>query len=103
MGLDHIIAYDFYTSHMLLGNHNAFNKSYAEYIVKGDRNDIVDKRLTHSGPLDKDGSCPWYRGPHPSTEADKLTRESGTALLPDGLLGTFSASLIPINDMSADR
>lgn len=88
---------------MLLGNHNAFNKSYAENIVKGDRNDIVDKRLTHSGPLDIDGSCPWCRGPHLSTEAEKLTGESDTALLLDGLLGTFSASLIPINDMSADR
>lgn len=80
-----------------LGNHNAFSKSYAEYLVKGDRNDAVDKRHTHSGPLDKDGSCPWCRGPHPSAEADKLTRESGTALLPDGLLGTFSASLISLS------
>lgn len=86
-----------------LGNHNAFNKSYAEYLVKADRNDITDSRLNHSGPFDNDGCCPWCRGPHPSAEADKLTRETGTALLPEGLLGIFFASLKSINDMSADQ
>lgn len=72
-----------------LGNHLAFNKSYAEYLVKGDRSDTLGKRHTYNCPLDKDGSCPGCRGPHPSAEVDKLTRESGSALLPDGLLGMY--------------
>ncbi|MCJ1345454.1 hypothetical protein MMC31_003661 [Peltigera leucophlebia] len=71
------------------GNHEAFYKCYADYLVKADRDDIVDKRLNHGGPIDKDGCCPWCRGPRLSAELEKLTRDLGTALLPDGLLAAI--------------
>lgn len=75
-----------------LGNHNAFNKSYAEYLLTADCNNFAYLRLNHSGPLDNDGYCPWCQRLHPSAEADKLTSESetGTDLLPVDLLGIFS-------------
>lgn len=84
------------------GNHEAFYKCYADYLVKVERDDIVDKRPNHGGPLDKDGCCPWCCGPRPSPEVDRLTRETGTALLPDGLLGIFSPSLKDIKNASTD-
>lgn len=82
------------------GNHEAFYKCYADYLVKADRDDIVDKRLNHGGPIDKDGCCPWCRGPRLSAELEKLTRDLGTALLPDGLLGIFftSSKIRPLID-----
>lgn len=84
------------------GNHEAFSKCYADFIFKSDLDGIVDLRPKHGGPPDKHGCCPWCRGPRPSADVDKLTRETGTALLPDGLLGIIPASLKDMKNTSTD-